>query len=324
MSETVLIPPVRHRLLIVDDQPANIRVMAEALGDQYELFFATSGSKALEIASTSNIELVLLDVVMPDLDGFEVCRRLKSSEQTSRIPVIFVTAREQTSEEEKGFAVGAVDYITKPIRPPVVRARVRTHLELKQARDLLETLASVDALTGIANRRRFDHCLDEEWRRAVRNGSWFSLAILDVDHFKRFNDTYGHARGDECLRAIAQALAITSRRAGDLAARYGGEEFGIILPETEPEAMAAMMRRLLIAIQSLAIPHVSSPSGAHVSVSVGAVSLVASVDREPVSVLETADRLLYEAKEKGRNRVVHLDGSRGAAEAIALSMESLQ
>jgi diguanylate cyclase (GGDEF)-like protein len=322
VSESVLTPPPKHRLLIVDDQPANIRVMAEALRDHYELFFATSGSKALEIASTAGVELVLLDVVMPDLDGFEVCRRLRSNERTSRIPVIFVTAREETSDEARGFDVGAVDYITKPIRPPVVRARVRTQLELKQARDLLETLASVDALTGIGNRRRFDHSLDEEWRRAVRNGSWFSLAILDVDHFKRFNDTYGHARGDECLRAIAQAITVVARRPGDLAARYGGEEFGIILPETDPPAMAAVMKRLLAAVEALAIPHAASLTGAHVSVSVGAVSVVASTDREAASILEAADRLLYEAKENGRNRVVHLDGSGDATDAVTLQLES--
>jgi diguanylate cyclase (GGDEF)-like protein len=323
VSENVLMKPGKHRLLIVDDQPANIRVMAEALGDQYDLFFATSGSKALEIASSAGVELVLLDVVMPDLDGFEVCRRLKSDERTSRIPVIFVTAREETSDEARGFDVGAVDYITKPIRPPVVQARVRTQLELKQARDLLETLASVDALTGIGNRRRFDNGLDEEWRRAARNGSWFSLAILDVDHFKRFNDAYGHARGDECLRAIAQAITVVARRPGDLAARYGGEEFGIILPETDPAAMAAVMKHLLSAVHSLGIAHAASPSGTQVSVSVGAVSVIASANQEPAAVLETADRLLYEAKENGRNRVVHLDGSRGASEAIALEMESL-
>src|SRR6185369_5864487 len=145
----------RQRLLIVDDQPANVRVMAEALRDQYELYFATSGANALEIAAASGIELVLLDVVMPDLDGFEVCRRLKSDERTNKIPVIFVTAREEISDEARGFDVGGVDYITKPVQPLIVRARVRTHLELKQARDLLESLATLDGLTGIANRRRF-------------------------------------------------------------------------------------------------------------------------------------------------------------------------
>ncbi len=296
---------MKPRVLIVDDQPANVRVMAEALNDEYEIFFATSGAKALEIAASSGIELVLLDVVMPELDGFEVCRRLKDDERTSAIPVIFVTARDETSDEARGFDVGAVDYITKPIRPPVVRARVRMQLELKHARDLLERLALLDPLTGIANRRRFDAALEEEWKRACRTGTWFSLALLDVDDFKAFNDAYGHARGDDCLRAVAQALTTVTRRPGDLAARYGGEEFVIILPQTDGEAMGVQMRRLLATIEALALKHEHSRAGDRLSVSIGAVSVIATADRHATEILESADRLLYQAKENGRNRVEH-------------------
>lgn len=296
---------MKPRLLVVDDQPANVRVMAEALSDDYEIFFATSGAKALEIAVSSGIELILLDVVMPELDGFEICRRLKADERTSAIPVIFVTAREETSDEARGFDVGAVDYITKPIRPPVVRARVRMQLELKRARDLLERLALLDPLTGIANRRRFDAALEEEWKRASRTGTWFSLALLDVDDFKAFNDAYGHARGDDCLRAVAQALTSVTRRPGDLAARYGGEEFVIILPQTDGEAMAVQMQRLLATIAALGLRHEHSRAGDRLSVSIGAVSVIATTEGLATDLLESADRLLYQAKENGRNRVVH-------------------
>ncbi len=295
---------MKPRVLIVDDQPANVRVMAEALSDLYETFFATSGAKALEIAASSNIDLILLDVVMPELDGFEVCGRLKANPRTSAIPVIFVTAREETSDEARGFDVGAVDYITKPIRPPVVRARVRMQLELKHARDLLERLALIDPLTGIANRRRFDAALEEEWKRATRHGAWFSLAIVDVDDFKAFNDTYGHSRGDDCLRAVAQSLAGVARRPGDLAARYGGEEFAIILPEMDGEAMYAQMQRLLAGVESLDLPHRQSRCSDHVTISIGAVSVLAA-DGHALNVLDAADRLLYKAKENGRNQVVH-------------------
>ena len=294
---------MRSRVLIVDDQPANVRVIAKALNDEYEIFFATSGAKALEIAASSGIELVLLDVVMPELDGFEVCRRLKSDDRTSAIPVIFVTAREETSDEARGFDVGAVDYITKPIRPPVVRARVRMQLELKRARDLLERLALLDPLTGIANRRRFDAALEEEWKRACRTGAWFSLALIDVDDFKAFNDAYGHARGDDCLRAVAQALTTVTRRPGDLAARYGGEEFVIILPQTDGDAMGVQMRRLLATIEALGLKHEHSRGGDYLSVSIGAVSVIATAERHATEILESADRLLYQAKENGRNRV---------------------
>ena len=296
---------MRARVLIVDDQPANVRVMAEALSDTYEIFFATSGVKALEIAAGSNIDLVLLDVVMPDLDGFEVCRRLKADERTNAIPVIFVTAREEESDETRGFDLGAVDYITKPIRPPIVRARVRMQLDLKQARDLLERLALIDPLTGIANRRRFETALDDEWRRAARHNAWFSLAIVDVDDFKAYNDAYGHTRGDDCLRAVAGQLAVVARRPGDVVARYGGEEFAIVLPETDGEAMHAQMHRLLAAIESLNLGHARSRCADHVTISIGSVSVTASPTGQATDVVEAADRLLYQAKENGRNQVVH-------------------
>jgi diguanylate cyclase (GGDEF)-like protein len=296
---------MRARVLIVDDQPANVRVMAEALSDTYEIFFATSGAKALEIAAGSNIDLVLLDVVMPDLDGFEVCRRLKADERTNTIPVIFVTAREEESDETRGFDLGAVDYITKPIRPPIVRARVRMQLDLKQARDLLERLALIDPLTGIANRRRFEAALDDEWRRAARHNSWFSLAIVDVDDFKAYNDAYGHTRGDDCLRAVAHQLAVVARRPGDVVARYGGEEFAIVLPETDGEAMHAQMQRLLAGVESLNLGHARSRCADHVTISIGSVSVTASPAGHATEVVEAADRLLYKAKENGRNRVVH-------------------
>jgi len=296
----------RQRVLIVDDQPANIRVMAELLQGEYELFFATSATKALEVVAANDIELVLLDVVMPDMDGFEVCRRLKSDERTARIPVIFVTAREETHDETRGFEAGAVDYIIKPIVPPIVRARVRTHLELKRARDLLERMASIDGLTGIANRRQLDTFLAQEWKRAAGSGSPLSLAIIDVDHFKNFNDTHGHAKGDECLRAIAQALRGVARRTSDLPARYGGEEFAVVLPDTPGEAMASILGAMLEAVRTLC------PA----TISAGAVTLIPALDAEPSSALEAADRLLYEAKRGGRNHALHADQMRGSRQRI--------
>jgi diguanylate cyclase (GGDEF)-like protein len=293
----------KAKLLIVDDQPANIRVMAEALRDDYELFFATSGERALEIVAESGIELVLLDVVMPGLNGFEICRRLKAGDATSRIPVIFVTAREEVGDEARGFDVGAVDYITKPIQPPIVRARVKTHIDLKQARDLLESLASVDAVTTIANRRRFDVCLETEWKRCARSQSPLTVAIADVDHFKSFNDTYGHTRGDECLRAVALAIHSVPRRPGDLVARYGGEEFGIVLPETDVAAARIIMQTMLQAVRDLEIAHAGSSSADHVTLSAGAATIIPSPDAKHWTIVESADAALYEAKQSGRNRV---------------------
>lgn len=310
---------VRRRLLIVDDQTVNVRVMAEALTDLYDLSFATSGAAALEIAGAGGIDLVLLDVVMPGLDGFETCRRLRADPRTTGIPVVFVTANEATEDEARGFDAGAVDYITKPIRPPVVRARVRTHLELKEARDLLERLASLDPLTGIPNRRRFDGALQAEWRRAVRTGRPLSLALVDVDWFKAFNDTYGHARGDECLRSVARGLADSTRRPADLVARFGGEEFAVLAPDTDAEGMCRLLEALLARVGELAIPHAGSPAG-RLSVSVGGVTVAAGADDGAGGALEAADRLLYEVKADGRGHARHLDLRAGVRQRVGASV----
>jgi len=304
----VTLPPnVRRRVLIVDDQPGNIHTLAEALRPEYDLFFATNGERALERAQAGGIDLVLLDVVMPGMDGYEVCRRLAIDAKTQAIPVLFITALGEVSDETRGFDVGGVDYITKPASPAVVRARVRTHIELKEARDRLELLASVDALTGIANRRRFDLAVEHEWRRALRGAHWLSLAIVDVDYFKGFNDQYGHGRGDECLRAVAQALAATCRRPADLVARYGGEEFALVLPETDPLGACDIARGCLDSVRALAIEHARSTCAPHVTVSVGMVSLRPSDPHGLTDALTQADRMLYEAKDQGRRSAVHLD-----------------
>jgi diguanylate cyclase (GGDEF)-like protein len=243
---------------------------------------------------------------MPGLDGFEICRVLKSSPITADIPIIFVTALDERRDETRGFDAGAVDYIIKPIHPSIVRARVRTHLELKRSRDLLEQLASVDPLTGIANRRRFDTALEEEWRRTRRAGRWLSLALVDVDHFKRFNDQHGHVAGDERLRLIAESLAKSARRAGDLVARYGGEEFGLILPEVEPAMMLGVVRTVLNGVAA-SPPDQSTSGQERVTVSVGAISVIPARDSTPTALLTSTDNLLYEAKAGGRDRCVHLD-----------------
>jgi diguanylate cyclase (GGDEF)-like protein len=305
------------RVLVVDDQPANVRILAAALRGQCEVLSAFDGGTALATAAAGGVDLILLDVVLPDIDGFDVCRRLKADERTSRIPVIFVTSLEDVHDETMGFDVGGVDYITKPIRAPIVRARVRTHLDLKHARDLLESLAMIDAVTGIANRRRFDETLTREWKRAVRSGSPFSIALADLDYFKKLNDIYGHACGDTCLRSVAQALSGIARRPADLVARYGGEEFGMVIPESDATAMRALLRNALIAVRDLGIPHSGSLVASHMTVSIGAVTLVpATAGGDPLSTLETADRLLYDAKHMGRNQARFLDLGRGERESI--------
>jgi diguanylate cyclase (GGDEF)-like protein len=293
---------VKQTVLIVDDAPANIEVLSEVLNVEYEVLFATSGEDALDIAFDETPDLILLDIMMPNMDGYEVCARLKADSRTRAIPVIFVTAMDQEEDETKGLAAGAIDYLTKPVRPPIVRARVHNHLELKRYRDVLEQLSTTDGLTGVANRRRFDEFLEREWSRARRNKTPISLVMLDIDFFKAFNDHYGHLAGDDCLRRVARTLASAVRRPADLVARYGGEEFACLLPDTDDKGAAWMANRFFETMNDLDIPHAYSEAANHVTLSMGVATLTPLVGQSHSELVMRADQLLYEAKRNGRNR----------------------
>ncbi|MBF0284152.1 MAG: diguanylate cyclase [Magnetococcales bacterium] len=291
-------------ILVVDDEPENVKVLLALLQEAYRVLLCRDGHKALELALSQLPDLILLDVVLPGMDGYQVCSALRQHEATREIPVIFVTSLGEEESEERGFDVGGVDFIPKPFRPRLVRARISTHLELKRKRDLLRDLSTLDGLTGLANRRRLDEFLHAEWKRAVRQGcSQLSVILMDVDHFKKYNDGYGHAAGDECLRKIARTLRDSLERGTDLAARYGGEEFACILPETTFEGAMALANKVQRHVVGLAIPHAFSESGAVVTLSLGVATTRPDARHQPESLLETADRLLYRAKQEGRNRV---------------------
>ncbi|PPE74516.1 diguanylate cyclase response regulator [Solimonas fluminis] len=294
----------RFRLLIVDDQPINIRVLHEALSVDYEIFMTTNGLQALEICARERPDLVLLDIEMPDIDGIEVCRRIKSGEVTKNIPVLFVTGHTSPEQEALGLEVGAVDFIAKPIHPAVVRARVRTHLLLKWQADLLRRMALIDGLTGVANRRCFDDALDLEWRVCSRSGESLGLAMIDVDYFKRFNDQYGHQAGDTCLKTVAQKLRGLLRRPRDLIARYGGEEFVCMIPGASLDALRDISEGLRSAVESAMIPHGGSDCSDVVTVSIGIAVAYPRFGESPDVLMQSADRSLYAAKQSGRNRVL--------------------
>lgn len=291
-------------VLIVDDTSSNIKTLGEILRNECNIIFARNGKNALELAQKMRPDLVLLDVVMPEMDGYEVCRRLKENKFTEMIPVIFVTSLDTEEDEEKGLELGAIDYITKPFHPPVVKMRIRNHLELVRYRNQLKLLSTTDGLTGIANRRRFDDQLYIEWGRALREQEPISLIFLDIDNFKKYNDFYGHLQGDECLRTIAKAIHNSQMRDTDVVARYGGEEFAIILPNTDLQGAEWCAKRLQETIEQLAVPHPHNASYKCVTVSMGISSVMPTPNITPEQLLTFVDGCMYEAKETGRNKFV--------------------
>lgn len=293
----------RPLIMVVDDNPANIHVLVRVLQEDYEVLIATNGYKAIELADQQKPDLILLDIMMPEMDGYQVCSKLKESNVTRNIPVIFITAKNDVLSEEIGFNLGAADYITKPFELTIVRSRVRTHVNLKIRTDICEQLAVIDGLTGIANRRKFDNALTYEWKRALRNNSPLSIIMVDIDFFKDYNDHYGHGAGDECLRRVAGALTRSLLRPGDLVARYGGEEFVILLPETDAHGALEVADRLCTLVEELSLKHAHSAAADHVTVSAGCATLIPSPESTPEILLSDADTMLYKAKREGRNRV---------------------
>lgn len=296
-----------NTILIVDDQPVNIQALSKLLKDSYHILAATNGAKAIEIALGENMpDLILLDINMPDMDGYEVCRQLKSNPKTKAISIIFITALSEPEEEEKGFLVGADDYIMKPFQPVSVRARVRNQINLKTRTALLEKLALVDGLTGIANRYSYETSLQRAWKQCARNNEYLTIAMIDIDYFKAFNDNYGHGAGDECLRQIAQTLKKTLSRPMDIIARYGGEEFVAILPNTDHEGAIYITHTILNAIRNIAIPHAFSSVAKHVTISIGFASTNQFNKNSPQNLAQESDKALYLAKEYGRNQVQNI------------------
>ena len=292
----------KPRLLVVDDQPINIQVMHQIFAADFQVFMATSGPQALAICKANPPDLVLLDIVMPGMDGFEVCAQLKADAATQNIPVIFVTAHTDAAQETRGLEVGAVDFISKPVNPAVVRARVKTHLTLKLQSDVMRRLVFLDGLTGVYNRRYFDQQLAMEMARSVRNQSPLALIMLDVDFFKRYNDHYGHQAGDDCLRQIASTLNVGLRRPADLVARYGGEEFACILPETSFEDAMTLAYELEQRVRGLNIAHQNSDVAKGVTISLGVAGRGNDTTGDAGALLALADAQLYKAKHAGRGR----------------------
>ncbi len=284
-------------ILIVDDEPANIQVLAACLRDKYDIKVATSGEHCLGLVRNQlNPDLILLDIEMPEMDGYTVCRCLKSFSETESTPVIFVTARDGEDDEEKGLSLGAVDYITKPVNPAIVLARVDTHITLKQQRDALEKMALHDQLTGLYNRYYLLEEANHKVAQSMRHKHDLSLLMMDIDHFKTINDQYGHPAGDAVLQSVAATLKKLNR-VEDITARFGGEEFVIVLDHCNAENAEAKAEIIRQKIED------SQPEGINVTVSIGVAQL--NAEEESFSdLLKRADIAMYLAKEQGRNRVI--------------------
>jgi len=294
----------RERILIVDDERFNLTTLHELLKDEFRIMVAKHAEQGLKAALSGRPNLILLDINMPEMNGYEVCKRLKADPLTADIPIIFITALSEAADETRGLELGAADYITKPFNLSVVKARVNTQLHLKRQSDMLASLAFKDGLTSINNRRSYDDRLQIEWTRGQRALEPLSLMMIDVDHFKLYNDTYGHALGDECLKQIAQTLQQCTSRATDFVARYGGEEFVILLPNTNLEGGLQLAERIRQAVHQRNIEHRSSPVADCVTLSIGLVTRKPGLEMEMSQFKEAADKMLYQAKHDGRDRVV--------------------
>lgn len=290
------------RILIVDDAMENIQILHGALQGEHDVLFAMDGAKALHMARHQLPDVILLDAMMPDMDGYAVLQALRGSSVTRDIPIIFVTALKTPEDETRALDAGAADFITKPVNAAVVRARVRTQLTVKRQSDALRQLTLTDGLTGVANRRSFDDTLANEWRRCARAQAPMALIMVDIDEFKNYNDAYGHQAGDACLRQVAGAMRRSAGRPQDLVARYGGEEFVILLPQQDLRGAEGVAQRLLDEVSMLSIPHARSNVAPWVSVSMGLASVVPRDTDEPAQLIQRADSLLYRAKQEGRNR----------------------
>jgi diguanylate cyclase (GGDEF)-like protein len=305
------------KILIVDDERENLDYLYSILRNSttvsddpanpeaftYKIAVAKSGKAALAKVAAQKPDLILLDVLMPEMTGFEVLAKLQASTLTKDIPVIFITGLDNAQDEERGLQLGAVDYIFKPFRAAVIKARINTHLRIVEHMRLIERMSMIDPLTGIANRRAFEERLLAEWAHAAREAMPLSLLILDLDHFKAYNDTYGHVQGDMALKTVAGAIVSTLKRATDFAARWGGEEFGVILPLTSSCSAVMLAEELRANVER---SRIHSQNGV-LTISVGVASASPLDTPSHEELVARADHALYNAKDSGRNRVCRWD-----------------
>ncbi|GHU79488.1 hypothetical protein FACS1894191_2410 [Clostridia bacterium] len=292
----------KHRILIVDDETMNRKVLNQILSAEYIVLIASSGEEALEVAAEEKPDIILLDIVLPNMSGFDVLRALKNRPDTSHIPVMFITGLTSEEDEEKGLSLGAADYITKPFRNAIVRARVKTQLQNAVQKRELERISMIDPLTNIPNRRNFDTHFESLWAHSIREKLPVSMLMMDIDKFKAYNDTYGHPQGDALLKAVAAVLSSVVKRTVDISARIGGEEFAVLLSNTGLDGAIMIAEKIRGCVEKTVVNTVGGKPTS-TTVSIGAVSILPTSHDTIAAFFAKADACLYTAKATGRNKV---------------------
>jgi len=292
----------KRTILIIDDSEVDIAALTDILSLEYELVIARCGTKGVELAKSIRPDLIILDVVMPDIDGYEAISLLKKAVSTRNIPVIFITSLSKTKDEKKGLRLGCADYITKPFSKELVKLRIQNQTRILDYINKIEELSRIDQLTGLPNRRSFHERLRSEWKLAIREGTSVSILVMDVDHFKKCNDTYGHLMGDTVLQKVANSIASCLKRPTDFAARWGGEEFIALLPKTELNEAQYVAEEIRKNIENLIITFKDGKT-TNITISIGVATEKPIKKSSLNNFMQHADGALYEAKKSGRNNV---------------------
>ena len=297
------------KILVIDDSAVQAEYLRSILKEEYDVTVCNTAKEGLSAAKEGCFGLILLDIVMPDMDGFVLLQELKETDLTKHIPVIMLTSLSDVQYEERGLLMGAVDYVAKPFSPVIIRARVNSHIQLYHYQMEFKQQAMVDELTGVANRRRYEGESLAKWREAIRFGMPLSICMFDIDKFKLYNDTFGHPAGDQVISAVAKTASSYFQRSMDLFARYGGEEFIAVFVGSDGHNAFEFLKTIRQAVEDLHIKH-NSPVSEWVTISVGGVSLVPKSEDSYETYLKLADTMLYDAKRLGRNRVVWSNGGK--------------
>ena len=297
----------KNSILIVDDDKMNLKSLTHILNPEYTIFTAKDGPTAIKTAKEYMPDLILLDVLMPGMNGYEVLSALRTFDKTRKIPIVFITGLNSAEDEEKGLALEAADYIGRPFSAAIVKLRVRNQIQIVNQIRTIDRLSTIDQLTGLPNRRGFDNQLSMEWGRAIREKLPINVLMIDVDHFKLYNDTHGHQQGDVALQTVANVFTQTLKRSSDYAARWGGEEFAVLLPNTDLNGALDVAETIRAEIEQTAIPGIDG-SVTRVTISIGVNTQIPTPSHSIDDFIFKVDKALYTAKKTGRNRICTYDG----------------